>query len=155
MAGPDNGILSLAAGIRLAIFDVDGVLTDGRLILGPEGEEFKSFHVRDGHGLVMLRDSGVALAIISGRESPAVARRMRELGVEHVYQGCRDKLAVLSSLLDEIGIRKDAHSKVMETALWLTPSCGGCGAVREVCELIMGARNTLDAEFGKYGAAAS
>ena len=87
-----------ARAIRLAAFDVDGVLTDGRLLLGPNGEEFKQFHVRDGYGLVMLREAGIILAIITGRSAPVVAQRMAELGIRHVYQGCKDKLAAVNEL---------------------------------------------------------
>lgn len=174
-------ISAAASRVRLAIFDVDGVLTDGQLILGPDGGEFKSFNVRDGHGLVMLRDSGVAVAIITGRESSVVARRMRELGIEYVYQGQRDKLVALRSLLDTSGVQEaavcyvgddlpdvpvmqrvglpvavaDAHWKVAQTALWQTRAAGGRGAVREVCELIMRAQDTLDTQIGKYDTVAS
>ena len=79
-------VSDLAAVVKLAIFDVDGVLTDGGLILGPNGQEFKNFHVRDGLGLVMLRSTGVELAIITGRESTVVTERMAALGIEHVLQ---------------------------------------------------------------------
>ena len=77
---------ALAAKVRLVVFDVDGVMTNGQLILGPAGEELKVFHVRDGHGLVMLRQSGLAVAVITGRQSAVVAARMAELGIEFVYQ---------------------------------------------------------------------
>jgi 3-deoxy-D-manno-octulosonate 8-phosphate phosphatase (KDO 8-P phosphatase) len=161
----------LAAGIKLAIFDVDGVLTDGRLMLGPNGQEFKNFHVRDGHGLVMLRESGIALAIITGRTSAVVAERMAELGIEYVFQGQTDKLQALESLLQELKVDPsavcyvgddlpdipvmmrvglpiavaDAHWKLHECAACATAANGGAGAVREVCELILTARDEHDA----------
>ena len=97
-------VLALAAQVRLAIFDVDGVLTNGQLLLGPQGEELKQFHVRDGHGLVMLRESGMTLAVITGRKSPVVAARMEELGIHFVYQGQRNKLEAFDALLAELGL---------------------------------------------------
>lgn len=162
---------AVAQGIRLAVFDVDGVLTDGRIVLGPAGEEYKQFHVRDGHGLVMLRDSGVALAVITGRDSPVVAHRMAELGVRYLYQGRHDKLAALSALCTESGIAPehicyvgddlpdipvlravglpiavaDAHPAVVAVARFRTQAAGGCGAAREVAELIMNAQGTMAA----------
>lgn len=163
-------IVLLAARIKLAIFDVDGVLTDGRLMLGPNGQEFKNFHVRDGQGLVMLRESGVMLAIITGRESAVVAERMAELGIEYVFQGQSDKLAALESLLRELKVDAtevcyvgddcpdipvmtrvglpiavaDAHWMLHEHAVCTTTANGGAGAVREVCELILSAQDNLD-----------
>ena len=160
-----------AQGIQLAVFDVDGVLTDGRLVLGPAGEEYKQFHVRDGHGLVMLRESGIALAIISGRESTVVGHRMKELGMRYVFQGRRDKLAALEELCNASGIAPahicyvgddlpdipvlrvvglpiavaDAHPAVIAVARYCTQAAGGLGAAREVAELIMQAQGTLAA----------
>ena len=93
-----------ARALRVAAFDVDGVLTDGRLIFGSDGSEYKAFHVRDGLGLQRLAACGIIPAIITGRESPIVSRRMHELGINHVYQGAEDKLATLHSLLAELGI---------------------------------------------------
>ncbi len=155
-----------AASIRLVIFDVDGVLTDGRLFFGPEGEAFKAFHARDGAGIKRLVAAGVEVAILSGRRSPAVECRMQELGVRHVFQGCEDKLAEFSRLAGELGIEPaavaavgddtpdlalirevglgiavaDAHPAVREAAAWTTNLPGGRGAGGEVCELILGAR---------------
>ncbi len=165
-ARPLEGVLERARGVRLAVFDVDGVFTDGRLYLGPDGAEFKAFHVRDGHGVVRLRESGVTLAIISGRSSPAVAARMRELGIEHVHQGVRDKRARLDELLAATGIDAaascfvgddlpdlepmqavglpiavaDACAEVLAAAAAVTRAGGGRGAVREVCDLLVAAR---------------
>lgn len=174
----DSAILASAARVRLAIFDVDGVLTNGQLFLGPHGEEFKQFHVRDGQGLVMLRDSGVLLAVITGRTSQVVATRMQELGVHYVYQGQRDKLQALTSVLKECGCElhdvcyvgddlpdipimkrvglpvavADAHAEVVSIARWQTKLSGGAGAAREVCELIMQAQGSLRTQLAHYGA---
>ena len=163
----DSAALTRAAGIELAVFDVDGVLTDGRIILGAHGDELKSFHVRDGHGLVRLREAGIERAVITGRRSPVVERRMRELGIAHVFQGIRDKQACLSALLDRLGIAAsatcyvgddlpdlpamrfvglpiavaDACEDARAAALWVTQASGGRGAVRE-CDLLLRARRT-------------
>ena len=152
-----------ARAIRLAAFDVDGVLTDGRLLLGPNGEEFKQFHVRDGYGLVMLREAGIILAIITGRSAPVVAQRMAELGIRHVYQGCKDKLAAVNELcaltrvplaqmcyvgddvpdvpvLQVVGFGvavADAHATAAAAARFHTQAPGGRGAVREIADLIL------------------
>lgn len=159
----------LARAVRLAVFDVDGTLTDGRIVLGPGGEEYKQFHVRDGQGLVMLRDSGVQLAVITGRDSPVVAHRMRELGVRYLYQGRGDKRAALDELCTESGCDAgqicyvgddlpdipimeavgfpvavaDAHPAVVAVSRWRTHARGGLGAAREVAEFIMQAQGTL------------
>ena len=94
----------LAASVRLLVLDVDGVLTDGRLWFGPDGEALKVFHVRDGHGIKLLREAGVEVAIISGRRSRAVETRMRELGVSRVIQGADDKQSALDGLLASLGV---------------------------------------------------
>lgn len=161
--------LARAAKVRLVIFDVDGVLTDGRLYFTPDGQEFKGFHARDGHGIKLLRGTGVETAVISGRSSPAVSLRMESLGITHVYQGRQDKrgafeelLAVLNlapeqvahvgdDLLDLPLIRRvglavavaDAHPSVRGYAHWITELPGGAGAAREVCDLVMEAQGTL------------
>jgi 3-deoxy-D-manno-octulosonate 8-phosphate phosphatase (KDO 8-P phosphatase) len=165
----DSEVIALAATIKLVIFDVDGVLTDGRLLLGPNGEEYKQFHVRDGHGMVMLRQSGIDLAIISGRDSPVVARRMDELGIRFVYQGRREKLSALDEICAALNVTRrevcfvgddfpdlgplravglpiavaDAHPVVRAAARYITQANGGFGAAREVAELILEARGTL------------
>ena len=94
--------------IRLVVLDVDGVLTDGRLYFGARGEALKVFHVRDGHGIVELRRAGLEVAVISGRRSPMVRVRCRELGVRHVYQGVSDKLAVLQRLRKRLRLKSAA-----------------------------------------------
>ncbi len=160
-----------AATIRLVIFDVDGVLTDGRLLFGSDGTEFKAFHIRDGHGIKMLQRDGVDVAIISGRSALAVERRMAELAVKHVYLGAQDKAAALEDLLARTNVSaeqvayvgddiidipvmrrvglaiavQDADPFVKRHAHWLTPSNGGRGAARDVSEFLLEARGRLDA----------
>lgn len=159
-----------AAEIRLVIFDVDGVLTDGSLFLGDDGQEYKAFNSKDGHGMVMLQHSGVQIAIITGRTSEVVRIRMESLGIEHVYQGKREKLPAYHELKRATGLEdaqiayvgddvvdlpvmtkvglaiavQDAHYLAKQHAHWVTPSAGGRGAGREVCELIMDAQGNLD-----------
>ncbi len=162
--------------IRLVIFDVDGVLTDGSLIMGDDGQEYKAFNAKDGHGMRMLQDSGVEIGIISARKSRVVAHRMQNLGIKHVYQGQRDKLQAFADLkkrlqlesdqiayvgddlldlciMREVGLAiavQDASKAVVEQADWQTTAPGGKGAAREVCEKIMQAHNTLDDILAKY-----
>lgn len=169
-------ILERAARIRLVVFDVDGVLTDGSLFLGDNGEEYKAFHSRDGHGIKMLQRTGVRVAIITGRTSNVVAHRMKDLGVTLCYQGSLEKLPVFEKVIEELRLDaahvayvgddvvdlpvmrrvgfaiavQDAHPLVKKHAHWQTPNAGGRGAARDVCELIMEAQGTLEAELGKY-----
>jgi 3-deoxy-D-manno-octulosonate 8-phosphate phosphatase (KDO 8-P phosphatase) len=169
-------ILHRAAQIKLLIFDVDGVLTDGRLILGDDGQEYKAFHSRDGHGMKLLQQSGVEIAVITGRRSQVVAHRMANLGIQHVYQGQEHKLTAFEHILRELGIQAqetayvgddvidlpvllrvgfavavaDAHPLVRQHAHWQTPHGGGRGAARDVCELIMEAQGTLAAQLARY-----
>ena len=159
-------VLERARRIRLLALDVDGVLTDGRLYLSPAGEELKVFHVRDGSGLVAVQRAGIAVAIVSGRDSAAVTRRAVELGIRHVRQGVADKGMELDRLLAELAIDPaatacvgddtpdlpmlrraglaiavaDAHPALAEAAHWTTAAPGGRGAVREVCDLLLSAR---------------
>ncbi|MCK5667711.1 MAG: 3-deoxy-manno-octulosonate-8-phosphatase KdsC [Gammaproteobacteria bacterium] len=172
----NKDILNRAKQIELAIFDVDGVLTDGGLMLGENGNEYKVFHSRDGLGLVMLLDTGCQIAVISGRSSNIVSERMAALGIEYVYQGQNDKGKALKDLLDKLNIDAkatayvgddfidlpamrrvgfaiavaDAHPLVIEHAHWVTKEKGGRGAAREVCELIMHARGTLDSKIQQF-----
>ena len=158
------------------VFDVDGVLTDGSLLIGDDGQEYKAFHSKDGHGMVMLQHSGVQIAIITGRTSEVVRIRMESLGIQHVYQGRREKLPAYEELkqacsLDDAAIAyvgddvvdlpvmsrvglaiavQDAHSLAKQHAHWITPSGGGRGAAREVTELIMDAQGTLQAALATY-----
>ena len=154
------------AAIRLLVLDVDGVLTDGRLRYGPDGERDKVFHVRDGYGIRALAAAGVTIAVISGRESAAVARRCAELGIREVQQGVDDKAAALAGLLarlrlaardcacvcddmpdvpmmKQVGLAiavADAHAGARRAAHRRTKLGGGAGAVREVCDWLLAAR---------------
>jgi len=169
-------ILEKAARIRLVIFDVDGVLTDGSLFVGDDGQEYKAFNSRDGHGIKMLMGYGVEVAIITGRTSRVVEHRMKNLGITRVYQGQHDKLQAYHDLAGKLGIPddeiayvgddvvdlpvmrrvglaiavEDAHPLVRRHSHWQTPRPGGRGAARDVCEMLMEARGVLDAEMSKY-----
>jgi 3-deoxy-D-manno-octulosonate 8-phosphate phosphatase (KDO 8-P phosphatase) len=156
-------LVELSNDIRLLVLDVDGVLTDGRLYFSSRGEEMKCFHVRDGAGIVHLLRAGIQIAVISGRQSKAVERRMSELGVTWIRQGVEDKITALRELLDILGLGPqavasmgddvadlpifevarlaiavaDAHRIVKSRAHFITQAQGGQGAVREVCDLIL------------------
>ena len=165
-----------AARIRLLIFDVDGVLTDGSLFVGDDGQEYKAFNSRDGHGIKMLLKYGVEVAIITGRTSQVVEHRMANLGITHVYQGKLDKLPAYEELRGKLGISpeetayvgddvvdlpvmrrvglaiavQDAHPLVRQHSHWQTPSAGGRGAARDVCEMLMEAKGVLQDELRRY-----
>jgi len=152
-----------SAAIRMLVLDVDGVMTDGRLHFGPRGEALKLFHVRDGLGIQQIARAGIEVAVISGRKSKMVEVRCRELGVEHVHQGAKDKLPVLEKLCARLKIepsacacvgddlpdiplmRKvalafavaDAHPEARHAAHLITKLPGGHGAVREVCDYLL------------------
>jgi len=169
-------IVDKAARVRLIILDVDGVLTDGRLYYGDDGNEYKSFYSRDGHGLKMLQSHGLDIAILSGRSSIATARRMAELNVCHVYLGVEDKLSVFATFLEQQGLHTeqvayvgddiidlpvmarvglaiavaDADPFVKRHAHWQTPNPGGHGAVRDACELILHAQGQLSTAQAQY-----
>ncbi|MCP5196915.1 MAG: 3-deoxy-manno-octulosonate-8-phosphatase KdsC [Gammaproteobacteria bacterium] len=169
-------VLSKAAQIRLVIFDVDGVLTDGRLYFGNDGDEFKAFYIRDGHGIKMLLDAGVDIAIISGRRALSVERRMADLGIRHVHLGVQDKRAAFDDLLAQLNLIadqvayvgddlidlpvmtqvglaiavQDADPFVRRHAHWQTPHRGGRGAARDVCELLLEARGQLESARSRY-----
>ena len=169
-------IHSKAAAVRLIVFDVDGVLTDGSLFIGDDGQEYKAFNSKDGHGMVMLQQSGVEIAIITGRTSEVVRIRMASLGIERVYQGKREKLPAYEEIkqitgfddeqiayvgddivdlpvMTRVGFAvtvQDAHPLAKQHAHWVTPSGGGRGAAREVCELIMDAQGTLQSALRPY-----
>ncbi len=162
--------------IRLIAFDVDGIMTDGGLYLSDSGEEFKRFNSLDGHGLKMLRASGVEPAIITGRTSRCVELRARNLGITHLYQGVENKLEAMHDLLGKLGLEFDvaafmgddvvdlpvmrraslaitvpeAPQVVRSHSHYVTQRQGGYGAVREVCELLMSAQGTLDAQLAPY-----
>jgi 3-deoxy-D-manno-octulosonate 8-phosphate phosphatase (KDO 8-P phosphatase) len=161
--------------IKLAVFDVDGVLTDGRLYFLEDGSEFKTFNTLDGQGIKMLIASGVTTAIISGRKTPVVERRARNLGIAHLYQGREDKLVVLDELLSQLGLNYEqvaylgddlpdlpvirrvglgmavaSAGFVRQHAHGITQARGGEGAAREFCELILSAQGNLEAAHAAY-----
>jgi len=162
--------------IRLIAFDVDGILTDGGLYLSDSGEEFKRFNSLDGHGLKMLKASGIELALITGRTSRCVEMRAKNLGITHLYQGVEKKWEAMRDLLGKLRLAPEvaafmgddvvdlpamrrvglaltvpkAPPIVRDLAHYTTKHEGGHGAVREVCELIMSAQGTLDAQLKPY-----
>jgi 3-deoxy-D-manno-octulosonate 8-phosphate phosphatase (KDO 8-P phosphatase) len=165
-----------AKNIRVAAFDVDGVLTDGALYYSDSGEEMKRFSVHDGHGMRMLKDSGITLAIITSRTSRCVEARARNLGIELLFQGVADKLAAFHDLLGRCGVDAaacayvgddlvdlpvmkrcglaatvpGAPAAVQRQAHFVTQARGGEGAVREFCEVILHAQGTLAARIAEY-----
>lgn len=169
---PQN-IRARLANIRLMVFDVDGVLTDGSLWYGENGEALKRFHVQDGHGLKMLSMGGINVALVTGREGPIVARRAAELGLGDVMQNVRDKGAALATLatrhhlkMDQIGFMGDdlidlpamqragfaasvpeAPAYIAQAAHWVSTRPGGHGAARECCDLILAAQQRLGQFF--------
>lgn len=169
-------IYERARQIKLVIFDVDGVLTDGRIIIGDNGEEYKAFNSRDGHGMKLLQYTGVDIGIITGRTSNVVEHRMQSLGIKHVYQGQQVKLPAFEELIERIGISpedcayvgddwvdlaimrrvglavavQDADEMVKKHAHWVTGAGGGQGAAREVCELLMEAQGTLQDQIERH-----
>jgi 3-deoxy-D-manno-octulosonate 8-phosphate phosphatase (KDO 8-P phosphatase) len=162
--------------LKLLILDVDGVLTDGRLFFDQQGNEYKCFHARDGHGLKLLKQTGVEIAVISGRSSPTVALRMKNLGIEHVYQGHENKRMAFQEILQNLQLSpnqvahvgddlldlpimtqvgfaiavQDANFAVKQYADWCTQTLGGQGAVREVCDLIMQVQGSFDKVLQGY-----
>jgi 3-deoxy-D-manno-octulosonate 8-phosphate phosphatase (KDO 8-P phosphatase) len=174
MGTPD--IDALAAHIKVMIFDVDGVLTDGSLTYGADGEITKTFNVLDGLGIQMLQRVGIATAIISARQSPIVLRRAQDLGIQHVYQGKHDKRIAFAELLAKTGASAaecgyigddvidvpllrvvglaitvpNGTREARELAHYTTRASGGRGAVREVCEIILRAQGKYDAAVAQY-----
>jgi 3-deoxy-D-manno-octulosonate 8-phosphate phosphatase (KDO 8-P phosphatase) len=169
-------ILERTKEIKLVIFDVDGVLTDGSIIIGDDGEEYKAFHSRDGHGMRLLQYTGVEIGIITGRTSKVVEYRMNSLGINHLYQGQKVKLPAFEDMIDRLGIKpaqcayvgddwvdlavmkrvglaiavQDADAIVKKHAHWITPANGGKGAAREVCELIMEGQGSLQDQIERH-----
>ncbi|HKT71467.1 MAG TPA: HAD-IIIA family hydrolase [Steroidobacteraceae bacterium] len=171
---------NLAAVVQLLVLDVDGVLTDGRLHFGPSGEALKVFHVRDGHGIKQLAEARIGVAVISGRRSRMVTARCRELGIAHVLQGRQDKLVAFEEvrarlkipasacacigddvpdvpLMQAVGLAfavADAHPDARRVAHVVTALPGGGGAVREVCDYLLAARNHVKSVSERAPAAA-
>ena len=169
-------VTSRARKIKLVGFDVDGVLTTGALFFGDDGQEYKAFNSRDGHGFKMLHNNGIQTAIITGRTSRVVEHRATNLGIDIIYQGQHDKASALADMLEKTGLSpeevayvgddvvdipvmsqvglaiavNDAHPLVIAYSHWKTPSDGGQGAGRDVCEMLLKAHDLLDHEWTKY-----
>ena len=171
-----EGVQERARAVRLMIFDVDGVLTDGTLLYGPHGEELKAFSAHDGHGIKMLAASGVGCALLSGRRSAAVAARAAELGIQTVLQGVEDKLGFFQTMIREKGLKpeetgymgdelvdlpvltrcgfacapREAPQAVRSRVHYVPSARAGRGAAREVCEFVMRAQDRLDGALRAY-----
>lgn len=173
----DPALLARAREIKLACFDVDGSLTDGRLGFDDAGREAKFFHVQDGLGLRLLEDQGIAVALVTARESAIVAKRANELGLRHVFQGVKDKLARLEQLCESLGLTPaqaawfgddlpdlpcllqvglagapaDAHPWIAARVHWQAGRAAGRGAAREFCDLILIAQGHETAVLSRFG----
>jgi 3-deoxy-D-manno-octulosonate 8-phosphate phosphatase (KDO 8-P phosphatase) len=171
-----NSTSSSARQVRLLIVDIDGVMTAGGLQFDNRGEEYKTFNSLDGHGIRMLLECGIEVAVITGRNSGIVSHRMNDLGVKHIYQGFRDKLPAYEKLLQDTGVKaehtayvgddlpdlpvmrrvgfaiavQNAHVFVKQHCDWITTACGGNGAVREVTDFILQAQSLLEAAQDRY-----
>ena len=169
-------IFARARAIKLLIFDVDGVLTDGSLFYGDDGQEYKAFNSRDGHGIKMLRQTGIDAAILTGRTSQVVLHRARNLGISQIIQGSHDKLPSYEAMLAETGLKPEetaymgddvvdlpvlrrcglaltvpeAPLEVLHRVHYVTRAPAGRGAAREVCELLMRAQGTWEAQLALY-----
>jgi 3-deoxy-D-manno-octulosonate 8-phosphate phosphatase (KDO 8-P phosphatase) len=165
-----------AARVKVMIFDVDGILTDGSLTYGPDGEITKTFNVLDGLGIQLLQKTGVVTAIISARKSPIVLARARDLGINHVWQGHQDKRIAFAELLEQTGLTAEqcgyigddvidlplltkvgfavtvptGHPEVQHRAHYVTKAGGGRGAVREVCDMLMRAQGNYEEALAPY-----
>ena len=164
------------AKIRLLLLDVDGVMTDGRIVFDDHGGETKAFDVKDGHGLKLLQRAGIRIGIITGRQSPVVARRAAELGIELLYQGAKDKLVPFRDILQRTGLHPeavayvgddlvdlpilrrvgfaatviDAHEEVKPHVHYVTELPGGRGAVREICDLLLKESGRWESVTSRY-----
>ncbi|PHS19672.1 MAG: 3-deoxy-manno-octulosonate-8-phosphatase KdsC [Kangiella sp.] len=169
-------LLNKAKAIKLVICDVDGVLSNGKVYFGNENEELKSFNIKDGLGIKQLLNNGIQVAIITGRESNIVSRRSKELGISHVYQGKKDKIASYDEILVSLNLKpdqvahvgddlpdiplmnrsglgicvSDAHFFVKQNADWSTSSIGGDGAVREISDLLLYSQGKLQSILENY-----
>lgn len=171
-------VLERARQIRLVIFDIDGVLTDGSLFYDNNGQEYKAFNSKDGHGIRMLLESGLEVALITGRQSELVLHRADNLKIprERIWQGYRDKRPAYADLLAKTGLQAaniayvgddvvdlpvmsqvglavavaDAHAFVKQHAHWITANAGGRGAAREVCEFLLDVQGVLQTKLASY-----
>jgi 3-deoxy-D-manno-octulosonate 8-phosphate phosphatase (KDO 8-P phosphatase) len=166
-----------ATQVRLLALDVDGVLTDGRIIMDHEGREIKAFDVRDGHGIKLLREAGIEVAMLTGRNSPVVQKRADDLGITWLRQGVADKVAAYAEIAREASIADeqtcfvgdelvdipllkrvgfpivvaDGVHEAKQWALYVTKAPGGKGAVREVCDLLLQAQGKWEEILRRYG----
>ncbi|MGC9422088.1 MULTISPECIES: 3-deoxy-manno-octulosonate-8-phosphatase KdsC [Vibrio] len=173
--GPvEASVVAIAQSIQLLVCDVDGVFSDGLIYMGNQGEELKTFHTRDGYGVKALMNAGIQIAIITGRQSQIVENRMKALGISLIYQGQDDKLSAYHDICQKLAIKPeqtgyigddlidwpvmeqvalkvcvaDGHPLLVQRANYVTRTKGGHGAVREVCDLILQARDELDQHKG-------
>ncbi len=170
-------VIERARGVKLLLLDVDGVLTDGSIVMDEEGREWKFFHVRDGQGIKMLLRAGIEVAFFTGRTSGAVTSRAQDLGVRHLFQGLHDKVAPYEELRTRLGVEDrevcfivddlvdipllrrvglpvvvgDGVEEAKRWALYVTELPGGRGAVREVCELILKAQGRWEEVLRRFG----
>jgi 3-deoxy-D-manno-octulosonate 8-phosphate phosphatase (KDO 8-P phosphatase) len=168
-------IFDKLSGIQLLACDVDGVFSDGQIIMGNNGEELKAFHALDGYGVKAIQKVGIRVAVITGRESKIVQQRMSSLGVTHIIQGCEDKRLALANLSESLNIEANAvasvgddmpdlgmfdvsnlafsvengHPFVKQKADYVTKKKGGAGAVREICDLLLQSREALNTIHGR------
>jgi len=176
MPGATADALERARRVRLMVFDVDGVLTDGRLWYGPQGEQLKVFHSLDGHGVKLLLLGGIAAGMLSGRNSPAVALRAAELGVAHVLQGVENKRPAFDALLARLGLEpreagymgddlpdlpvlahcgfacapREACAQVLRGAHYVASAPAGGGAAREVCDFLLRSQGRMESVLARY-----
>lgn len=172
---PEN-IVTKASRIKLLILDIDGVLSDNKLIYGDDGLEYKAFYTRDGHGMVMLQKSGIEIAIITGRKSPLTEKRMQDLKVKYLFQGVPDKLPTFLKLVEDLNLDlhdiayvgddildlpiltrvglaicpKDADTEVLTRVDYISQFNGGYGCVREVCELLLKSQDLWQQHINFY-----
>ena len=158
-----DAVMTKAANVKLALFDVDGVLTDGKLHYSADGERLKVFHALDGHGLKMLKAADIDVGVISARKSPALQKRLNDLGIQHCHLGVSDKRAIFKNLLDKLNLSGEdccfvgddvidlpvmnlcglkfsvdnGHFIVKDAADWVSPLTGGHGAVRSICDVLL------------------
>jgi 3-deoxy-D-manno-octulosonate 8-phosphate phosphatase (KDO 8-P phosphatase) len=171
-----KGVQERAAKVKLLVLDVDGVLTDGRIIMDHKGREIKAFNVRDGHGLRLLKEAGIEVAILTGRSSPVVQKRADDLGILWVRQGIHDKVGAYQEIARKMGITDDeacfigddlvdipllkrvgipivvgdGAPEAKRFARYVTQSSGGKGAVREVCDLLLQTQGKWEAVLRRY-----